>query len=109
MAVISFSVQIHGAGQLQLPVEIGGPYEIADLGQVTVPFTVSNPLEREVTFPAVTVALEGPAKDKVTATLTLNAVSIPAAGAAENSLIVEAKEPLIEGDAVMVTVTGEEG
>lgn len=110
MANISFSITVVGAGSVELPVILpdGEAVELAGLGTIAVRFVVSNPLDRTVSIPQLSLAKEGTAKDKVSLSLLNDAVSIPANGTAENKVQIEANQPLLEGDSVKITVTGSE-
>ncbi len=110
MAHIEFSITVRGAGSVTLPVDVpgGDVVEIDGLTPAEVPFTVSNPLNRQVVVPVLEIAVTGSAKDRVSVSLLGDAMSIAAGGTAENKLIVEPREALTEGDALVVTVSGSE-
>ena len=111
MASVSFEITVQGAGHVELPVEVGGgttDVTIEGLGTADVPFSVTNPLDREVVIPALEVRVEGPSKDKITATLLQDSLTIPPGGQAANTLTVEANEALNESDVATVRILGSE-
>jgi hypothetical protein len=110
MARVEFSLDIEGGGEIDLGVAIlsDTPVILNGLESKNVVFAISNTLTRPVTI-ALSIVKEGAAKDKATVSLLNDTMVITPGQNAENQLIIEANEAMVEGDTFMVRVTGTEG
>jgi hypothetical protein len=110
MARGEFELMVQGGGETSLGVAILSetPVVLTGLESKTVLFSVSNPLTRPVTL-VLTITKEGTAKDKGTVTLLNDTMVITPGVTAENQLMSEANEAMLEGDAFTVRVVGTEG
>ena len=110
MARVEFELSVQGGGEIDLGVAILGetPVVLNGLESKNVAFQISNPLTRPVTI-SLAILKEGAAKDKATVSLLNDTMVITPGMTADNQLIVEANEAMVEGDDFLVRVTGTEG
>ena len=110
-ASFSFTVEVKGVGDVQLPVTFLGPTPVLVEGiqSVDLPFEIANPLPRGLTIPSSQVTVGGPDADKVSASLLDDVLSLPANGTIQTTLQIQTSEPLTEAGIATVTVQGTEG
>ena len=105
MAEFHATFQVIGGGSVQLPVTFLTPVPLTITDQpATVDFSVQNILDREVVFPSVGLTVSGPGDSKVSVSLLMNAMTIPALGSAQNTVSVQPNEPLMEGDSPTISI-----
>jgi len=110
MAKFVFSVTGEGTKSIVLPVETTqvGKVLLTGLETVSVPFTITNSLAREVSFTSVAVLIEGVAAAKVGAVVRFDNITIASGASFENFLDIESSEELTEEDNFSILVSAEE-
>lgn len=108
MASLNFSVKVRGDEAVYLRVDVTQEDVILDQGITEIPFTVHNPLDRDVVFSEITVTVEGAAAPQLTINLFETTMTIPAGKSADNKLIVEKRQALSEAETATITVEATE-
>jgi len=109
MAKFVFTVNGGGTKSVILPVSVStDPILFTGLEQKSIPFTISNPLTRQVSFTAVKVLVEGIAAPKVSAVVRLDNIVIDPGASFDNFLDVESIEEMDEEELFSITVSAQE-
>ena len=110
MAKFLFAVTGEGTKSVLLPVTTAqvGPVLLNGLEAKGIPFTITNDLSRAVAFTTVDVLVEGSGKDKVSAIVRFDNISIDPGGTFDNFLDVESIQELTEEDKFTITVSSQE-
>ena len=110
MAEIQVTLEVRGESSIVLPVQfqVATPVSVGSV-PVEVEFTITNPLDRSLTFPSLQVSKGGTGADKLNVSLLATSMVFGPSTTQTNKLILSPDQPLIEGETVSISVVGVEG
>ena len=103
---VTVDLEIEVAGVADVAAQVTTPQSRVDVGTdpVTVPFAVTNPLDKPVTFTDLRATFEG--EGDLLIALQSTAMQLGPKARGQNAVIIEPNEPLLEGRGGVVKITG---
>lgn len=99
------TIRLQGQGAVEVEIEIQGRTFSIDSERLEIPFSVTNPLDRDLVL-RLDLSAEGSAD--ITATLREDVMQFSARERLDNLLIIEPNTTVVEGEDASIRITGGE-